>query len=179
MRTIFRALPLVALLGCGFLLPAAQAAEPAVKAKAKLVFENWEKFADIAVGSGTAQSGADIVFRELDRHLAGLARRYLSPGETLVVTMQDIDLAGAIEPWRGPDFGTIRYLRDTQPPRLVFTYQVLDASEKIIREGTEKLTNLTFKYQSTNLDSDLTRFEKQLLSDWASDVLRRPTKQKK
>ena len=178
MKTILRAFPLVALLGWVFLLPAAHAAEPLGKAKAKLVFDNWEKFTDIAVSSATAKVGSDIIYRELDHHLAGLAKRYLAPGETLVVTLHDIDLAGAIEPWRGPDFGNIRYLRDTQPPRLVFDYQVLDVSGKVAREGTEKLINLTFKYQSTNLDSDVTRYEKQLLSDWASDVLRVAKKKK-
>ena len=159
--------------------PLLHAADPANRAKAKLVFENWEKFTDIAVSGATPKIGSDIIFRELDRHLATLAKRHLAPGETLVITMRDIDLAGAIEPWRGPDFGNIRYIRDTQPPRLVFSFQVLDASGNIRQEGTAKLTNLTFKYQAvTNLDSDLTRYEKQLLTDWASDTLR-SAKQKK
>lgn len=179
MKTILRAFPLVALLGCVFLLPAVRAAEPLGKAKAKLVFDTWEKFTDIAISSTTAKVGSDIIYRELDHHLAGLAKRHLAPGETLVVTMHDIDLAGAIEPWRGPDFGNIRYLRDTQPPRLVFDYQVLDVSGKVAWEGTEKLTNLTFKYQSTNLDSDVTRYEKQMLSDWGDTTLRAPGKKKK
>ncbi len=179
MKAILRALPLVALLGCGFLLPASHAADPANSPRAKLVFDNWEKFADIAVGGTTAKIGSDLVFRELDRHLTSLARRYLAPGETLVVTMLDIDLAGAIEPWRGPDFGKIRYLRDTHPPRLAFDYQILDASGAVLRQGSEKLTNLTFKYQSTNLDGDVTRYEKQLLTDWASSSLRAPTKKTK
>ncbi len=179
MKTILRALPLVALLGCGFLLPASHAADPANSPKAKLVFDNWEKFTDVAVSGTTAKIGSDLIFRELDRHLASLARRFLAPGESLVITMHDIDLAGAIEPWRGRDFGKIRYLRDTHPPRLTFDYHVLDSSGAVLREGREKLSNLTFKYQSTNLDGDVTRYEKQLLTDWASSSLRSPTKKTK
>jgi hypothetical protein len=168
----------VALLGCAFQLPAAPAADPVGGPKAKLIFDNWEKFTDIAVSGATAKIGCDVVFRDLDRHLASLAKRHLNPGETLVVTMHDIDLAGAIEPWRGPDFGNIRFMRDTQPPRLTFDYQVLDAAGKVAKEGSAKLTNLTFKYQSTNLDQDITRYEKQLLTDWAADTLGKPAKKK-
>ena len=172
MRNLLRAFSLVALLGWVLLLPSLRAADPINSPKAKLVFANWEKFTDIAVSGATAKASSDLIFRELDRHLAGLAKRHLAPGETLVITMHDIDLAGAIEPWRGPDFGKIRYLRDTQPPRLVFDYQVLDASGTTLQEGKANLTNLTFKYQSTNLDQDVTRYEKQLLTDWAGDTLR-------
>jgi hypothetical protein len=179
MRTILRAFALVALLGCALQLPAATTADPVNSPKAKLIFDNWEKFTDIAVSGATAKIGSDLIFRELDRHLANLAKRYLAPGETLVVTMRDIDLAGAIEPWRGSDFGNVRFLRDTQPPRLAFDYQVLDASGKVTKEGSAKLTNLTFKYQSTNLDQDVTRYEKPLLTDWAADTLGPPAKKKK
>lgn len=179
MRNILRAFALVALLGCAFQLPAAPAAAPVNGPKSKLVFDNWEKFTDIAVGGATAKIGCDVVFRDLDRHLASLAKRYLNSGETLAVTMRDIDLAGAIEPWRGPDFGNIRFMRDTQPPRLTFDYQVLDASGNVTKEGSAKLTNLTFKYQSTNLDQDVTRYEKQLLTDWAADTFGAPAKKKK
>ena len=178
MRTTLRALPLVALVGCMFLGATLQAADALNAPKARLVFDNWEKFTDIAVGGTTSKSGTDLAFRELDRHLAKLAKRYLAPGETLVITMHDIDLAGAIEPWRGPDLGKIRYLRDTHPPRLAFDFQVLSTSGEKIHEGSEKLTNLTFKYQSTSLDNDVTRFEKQLLTDWAAQALRSSSKKR-
>lgn len=179
MRTILRAFTLVALLGWMFLVPTLRAAAPANAPKSRLVFDNWEKFTDVAVAGTSAKSGSDLIFRELDRHLASLAKRYLAPGDTLVVTMHDIDLAGAIEPWRGPDFGRIRYMRDTQPPRLAFDYQVLDASGHSLQQGTAKLTNFTFKHQSMNFDHDLTRYEKRLLSDWASATLSRTSKKSK
>ena len=136
MRPVLRAFTLVALLGFVLLLPALRAAAPANAPKASLVFDNWEKFTDIAVSGPPTKAGCDLIFRELERHLASLAKRYLAPGETLVVTMHDIDLAGAIEPWRGPDFGRIRYMRDTQPPRLAFDYQVLDPAGRTQKQGT-------------------------------------------
>lgn len=140
--------------------------EPANTPKAKLTFADWEKFTDISIGGGSDRASSDIIHSELSRHLASLAKRNLAPGQTLIVAMRDIDLAGVIEPWRGPDYGRVRYIRDTHPPRLVFNYQLLDADGKVLQEGSEKLTNLTFRYQFTPPSSEQAYFEKQLLTDW-------------
>jgi hypothetical protein len=155
--------------------PAAAPSGPRVK----LTFVDWEKFTDIVV-DGVANKGAsDLIYGELNRHLASLAKRYLSPGQTLAITMRDIDLAGTVEPWRGPDFGRVRYMRDTHPPRLVFDYQLLDASGAVVKEGSEKLTNLTFRYQTPVMDHDTTNYEKQLLDDWMGATFGTPKKSKK
>lgn len=160
-------------------LHAAAAVDAPSGPKVKLIFVDWEKFTDIAVASAADKSGSDLIFRELERHLASLAKYRLAPGQTLVVKMRDIDLAGAIEPWRGPDFGRVRYLRDTLPPRLAFDYQLLDAKGTVLKEGSEKLTNLTFRYQAIMPNRDTTFFEKQLLSDWMADTFDAPRKPKK
>jgi hypothetical protein len=154
-------------------------APPPAAPKVKLTFVNWEKFTDIVVDGTTTKIGSDVIFGELNRHLASLAKHHLAPGQTLVITMRDIDLAGAVEPWRGPDFGRIRYMRDTQPPRLVFDYQLLDATGAVVKEGSEKLTNLTYRYQISSLQRDTTTYEKQLLDDWMGDTFGTPKKPKK
>ncbi len=143
------------------------APEPANTPKTKLTFVDPEDFTDISINGASDRASGDIIFSELGRHLAMLAKRHLASGQTLVVTMHDIDLAGVIEPWRGPDYGRVRYIRDTHPPRLVFDYQLLDADGQVVQEGSEKLTNLTFRYQITPPLGDQTcYFEKQLLTDW-------------
>ena len=155
--------------------PAAGPAAP----KVKLTFADWEKFTDIVVDGTADKASSDIIYSELNRHLASLAKRHLLPGQTLTISMRDIDLAGTVEPWRGPDFGRIRYMRDTHPPRLVFDYQLLDATGAVVKEGTEKLTNLTFRYQTPALDRDTTTYEKQLLDDWMGSTFGTPKKPKK
>ena len=176
------ALTLLALAGPALRAAPEPPAPPPAAPKVKLTFVNWEKFTDIVVDGTTNKIGSDLIFGELNRHLAILAKRHLLPGQTLVIAFRDIDLAGAVEPWRGPDFGKVRYLRDTQPPRLVFDYQLLDATGAVVKEGSEKLTNLTFRYQTPAIDRDLTNFEKQLLTDWMSDTfgtLKKPKKSRK
>ncbi len=178
MKPFFRLL-LAAL--CLLTLPAPglrAAPDPANAPKVKLTFVNWEQFTDIAVDGMVSRSGSDQIHDELNHHLATLARRHLAPGQTLVVTMRDIDLAGVVEPWRGPDFGKVRYLRDTHPPRLVFDYQLLDTNGAVVREGTEKLANLTFRYQLSTTMRDTTYYEQQLLTDWMAATFAQPKKAK-
>lgn len=143
------------------------APEPANTPKTRLTFVDPEDFTDISINGASDRASSDIIYSELSRHLVILAKRHLAAGQTLVLTVHDIDLAGVIEPWRGPDYGHVRYIRDTHPPRMVFDYQLLDADGKVVREGSEKLTNLTFRYQITPPLGDQTcYFEKQLLTDW-------------
>ena len=159
------------------LLPTLRAApEPARTSKVKLTFVDWEKFTDIVIDGSTSKSGSDLIYSELHRHLVSLAKDRIASGQTLVITMRDIDLAGTVEPWRGPDFGRVRYLRDTHPPRLVFDYQLLDESGAVVQEGTEKLSNLTFRYQIHTGERDTTYYEKQLLADWMRDTFRKLAK---
>ncbi len=159
--------------------PALQAApDPVPTSRVKLVFANWEKFTDIVVDGATTKSGSDLIHGELQRHLVALAKNRIAPGQTLVITMRDIDLAGTVEPWRGADFGRVRYMRDTHPPRLVFDYQLLDESGAVLQEGSEKLTNLTFRYQTMIGERELTQYEKQLLTDWMRGTFRKLAKER-
>lgn len=161
--------------------PALRAApEPANTPKVKLTFADWEKFTDIVVEGGTTKIGSDIIWGELNRHLSALVRKALEPGQTLVITMRDIDLAGVVEPWRGPDFGRVRYIRDTAPPRLVFDYQVLDSGGAVVKEGSERLTDLAFRFQQAPIGrNDPAYYEKQLLTDWMRSAFTPPKKAKR
>lgn len=176
LRTLFTsALGLAALVGQ---LLAAGAEVPTAP-KIKLTFVDWEKFSDISVMGRSDKPACDLIRREFERHLNNLTKRRLDPGQTLVINMKDIDLAGAVEPWRNPDFGHVRYLRDTHPPRLVFDYQLLAADGAVIKEGSERLTNPTFRYQQITSDRDTTYFEQQLLTDWVDQTFEAPQKPKK
>lgn len=148
--------------------------------RVRLSFTNWQKFTDIVVDGLTSKIGSDAIYNELNRHLTGLARKQLAPGQTLVITMRDIDLAGVVEPWRGADFGHVRYLRDTHPPRLVFDYELLAPDGSVLQQGSAKLTNLAFRYQAFVGDrGDITYFEKQLLTDWMRNAFTPAKKAKK
>ncbi|MFT3830222.1 MAG: DUF3016 domain-containing protein [Opitutaceae bacterium] len=154
--------------------------EPANAPKVKLTFVDWEKFTDIVVDGTTTKAGSDVIWSELNRHLSTLVRQALEPGQTLVINMRDVDLAGVVEPWRGPDFGHVRYIRDTAPPRLLFDFQVLDAGGAVVKEGSERLTDLAFRFQQPPIGrNDTTYYEKQLLTDWVRSTFASPRKAKR
>jgi len=162
MKILLRPLLLSLLLA----LPATHAAAPGNPARVVLTFQDPGKFTDIEINGFTDDSARGVIFDQLNAHLAALARRHLAEGQTLTITMTDVDLAGAVEPWRGPQFQTLRIVRETYPPRLRFTYQLTGPDGTVLKEGKENLTDLAFMFHARPFNEDITRYEKELLTDW-------------
>jgi hypothetical protein len=92
----------------------------------------------------------------------------------LKVTFTDIDLAGDYEPWRGPQLMDVRIVKSIYPPRLTFTFQLTDESGRVLSEGERKLVDLGFQMRITrSFNDDLLRYEKDMLTDWLRDELKK------
>ncbi|SMG41142.1 DUF3016 domain-containing protein [Paracoccus sp. J56] len=102
---------------------------------------------------------------EFDRWFAELGTRYLPPGQSLVIEILDIDLAGEFEPWR-TGFGDVRFLRDVTPPRIHLRYRLMQDGVTI-RTGEERLTDMNYLSDPRGHNSSR-RFvyDKLLLQDW-------------
>lgn len=140
--------------------------EPDAPKRVKLTFVQPEKFTDIQMSSMNDDKAQAVVFEQLDKHLQKIAKKYLPADQTLAIEISDIDLAGAYEPWRGPRFDDIRFVRDIYPPRIELSYKVLGADGSVVSEGKEKLTDLAYTMRINMPDQEETRHEKELLSDW-------------
>jgi hypothetical protein len=93
------------------------------------------------------------------------------------MTFTDIDLAGEFEPQRGPDFNNVRIIKDIYPPRLTFTYKLTDASGAVLKEGQEKLVDLSFQMSATVIDNnDPLHYEKSMLKDWLNNQFKHAKK---
>jgi hypothetical protein len=166
-------LPIVAL---GFTVATASAAfaetgSPAAAATpspVRVVYVHPERFTDVGDREVTSPNVRAAFLRTLERHLQRSAAPRLAPGETLTVTITDVDMAGAFEPWRrtGSD---VRIVRDIYPPRIELTFKMTDASGATVREGTRKLVGLEFLARPTLPSSDPLVYEKALLDDWLGD----------
>lgn len=110
----------------------------------------------------------DDYMEKLRQFLVRKATPMLAPGQHLSITFTDIDLAGGFEPWRGPRMGNVRILSQQYPPRFDFHFKLTDANGKVVREGTRKLTNLTYLMDQAARpgDSDPLRYDKGLLEKW-------------
>lgn len=125
--------------------------------------ENFTDFRDTMMGRYDDTTYAD----QLRDHLADQARRYVPAGQTLQITFTDIDMAGDFEPWRGIRWSDIRVVKDLYPPRVVFSFRLVDAEGNILKEGKRDLRELGFMMNASFLDNnDSLRHEKSLIDDW-------------
>lgn len=140
-----------------------------VFAEINLRFEPAEHYTDLALsGSATPSVQADLI-RQFDAHFRQLAKQFLADGQRLDIVIEDIDLAGAYEPWRTPDAINTRFIRDIYPPRITLHYQWFAKDGQLQAEKREKLTDLNYlmhlnaaRYQNY----DPLRYEKAMLERW-------------
>ncbi|MDR3386293.1 MAG: DUF3016 domain-containing protein [Rudaea sp.] len=90
----------------------------------------------------------------------------LPPGQQLRVTIDDIKLAGDFEPWRAPSAQDIRFLTDLHPPRIDLHYTLLAPDGSTIREGKDRLRDLSYLQRTVPTTTDPLRYDKRLIDDW-------------
>lgn len=111
--------------------------------------------------------------KSLSDDLRKRADRVLPAGEQLQVTINDIKLAGAYEPWRRSTQQDIRILKDIYPPRVDLHYKLTASDGSTIREGDKKLVDGAYLQRSVAADStDPLRYDKRLLGEWVSKEFR-------
>ena len=103
---------------------------------------------------------------DLGDHLRKRADLVLPAGEQLKVTIDDIKLAGAYEPWRGPEAQDIRFLRDLYPPRMDLHYSLTGADGTIIREGQSRLRDGAYLQHTVTTSTDPLRYDKRMIDVW-------------
>jgi len=114
--------------------------------------------------------------KALGDYLRRRAERLLPAGQRLDVSIDDIRLAGAFEPWRGPNMQDVRILKDLYPPRIDLHFRLLDANGATLREGSAKLRDLAYLQHALPNDNDPLRYDKRLLGEWLDSEFRRDKK---
>jgi len=143
------------------------ATAPAKNVRVEVLFDHPGKFTDVRDSQLGSDKGRDAYLEELKDYLQERAAHLLVEGQTLTVAFTDVDLAGEFEPWRGPNYGDIRVIKDIYPPRLNFTYKVVDASGALVKEGQEKLRDTAFQSSTNPFNSqESLHYEKALLDNW-------------
>lgn len=155
----------VGVLGC--LALTLGAADPAAPSRVEVNFADPEGFTDLKDRDFVSDSVNAGYVRELKEHLERAAARRLPADHRLIVTIEDVDMAGDFEPWRSPDLHDVRIVKDIYPPRIDLTFQLLDANGAVVAEGRRELRDLAFNMRITRLPTnDPLRHEKTLLDDW-------------
>lgn len=142
--------------------PNPSAPEPPVRVE----YLHPENFRDIGQGYYGSDKQRTAYLEELRKHIQQRAGRLLPEGQSLAVTITDVDMAGSFEPWRR--HYDVRIVRDIYPPRIDLHFQLIDANGDIVKEGERKLRDMAFLMSSTmyRYRNDTLRYEKALLDDW-------------
>lgn len=111
---------------------------------------------------------------QLARHVRTAAGRTLAPGQTLQVTLVDVERAGEYEPWHGANARDVRIMRDIYPPRMTLQYTLKDADGQVVDQGETTLRNIGYLQSGVRLQSssDPLRYEKDLIDQWVRRDLR-------
>jgi len=99
-------------------------------------------------------------------------KRFLKEGQTLSMTITDVDLAGEYEPWRSPDFDDIRIVKDIYPPRISFSFELKDSEGTVLKSGEEKLVDMSFQYRVRISSYDDLFYDKEMITDWMRLMIR-------
>ncbi len=149
----------------GLQTAAGKATTPAVS-RAEVTFVDPEKFTDAADGYRGSDWGRDANLETLKEHIERKASIYIPEGQKLLVKITDVDLAGELEPGRGPQLQDVRIVKDIYSPRVELSFQLVGADGAVIKEGTRRLTNLAFMMDIHWDRSDPRVYDKRLLEDW-------------
>lgn len=123
-------------------------------------------FSDARRGPPESDKARRAWLDALALHLSERAAAALPEGQRLAVRITDLQRAGGFEPWRGPQAGDVRIVRDIYPPRIDLEFKLLAADGGVLREGRRELRDTGFLMRTDMYPGDPLRFEKTLLDDW-------------
>jgi hypothetical protein len=131
--------------------------------RVKVNFENPANFTDLK--SSSMDDYDEGYMEELQEYVERTARGMLAADESLEITFTDFDMAGEYEPWR-MQASDVRIVKSIYIPRAKFHWVVRDASGKTLREGTENLSDMSYRANIGNITQDELFYEKEMLQNW-------------
>jgi hypothetical protein len=144
-----------------------------VSSPVSVEFANPEKFTDVGERHPPSEKMRDAYLDNLRTYILERAGRLLPDGQSLYVSISDVDMAGGFEPWRGAA-RDVRIIRDIYPPRIALTFKLAASDGSVIKQGERKLIDAGFLVNSDRYASDPLRYEKALIDRWLASELKRP-----
>lgn len=136
----------------------------AFAASAELTLKDYKSFYDVREGNYTRSGFQELIQSHFTEHFSELANQ-LPENFILKIVVTDIDLAGDV---RVASMNGLRIYKNNYPPRMNFTYQLLDdkgkeikSNEVIVKELGYMSTRAPLKYRNK-----LFGYEKNMLDDW-------------
>ena len=133
-----------------------------------VTFQDPDSFTDVRENHSTTNS--KYYLDTLHDYLQQTASPLLAPGQKLVITVTNIDLAGE-NMFNQPDM--IRVMKDIYSPKMNLKFQLLGADGKVVKEGERKLIDLDYQMQAGRVGSDEPLYyDKQMIKKWVESEFR-------
>jgi hypothetical protein len=146
------------------------ATTPKAVTNVTVTFQDPDHFTDVRENNSTTTS--TYYLDALRDYLLQTASPMIAPGQKLVITVTDIDLAGE-NLFNQPNM--IRIVKDIYAPKAKLKFQLLGADGHVVKEGERQLINLNFLLDAGRPGSDEPLYyDKLLLKQWLQDEF--PTK---
>ncbi|HEU0276312.1 MAG TPA: DUF3016 domain-containing protein [Rhodanobacteraceae bacterium] len=144
-------------------------AEVAPAARVSVHYQDPHEFTESREAGFTHEYNHGDYLQRLQKFLIARATPMVAPGDHLAITFTNIKLAGGYEPWLGPRWNDVRFMRNRYPPRFDLNFKLTAADGQVIREGTRKLVDYSYLMNSgATGSSDALRYDKALLARWLS-----------
>jgi Protein of unknown function (DUF3016) len=135
--------------------------------RVEVTFVNPEEFTDVKDSHMASERDRESILTLIKEYLVERGGKLLPEGQTLAISISDIDMAGDFEPWRGLQFSDVRIVKEIYPPSVKLSYKLTDASGAVVKEGEARLRDLNYQMSATpSFSSDSLRYEKALLDNW-------------
>ena len=132
-------------------------------ATVEVTWTDYEKYRDIHPGDGNRKAFREDTFYNFEKHFTKLAGN-LPEGQILKIDVTDVDLAGDTH---AGGINGYRIVKETYPPRMNFSYQLLNADGSEVTAAEVKLRDLNFMQGSRlKYRNDALSYEQKMLDDW-------------
>ncbi|HET7299889.1 MAG TPA: DUF3016 domain-containing protein [Oleiagrimonas sp.] len=155
----------------GSIAPLTAAAVKPAESPVSVTFVNPEQFTENRLYGRQDRFNRIDYLAQIKAYLIKQGQAILKPGQRLHVSITDIRLAGAYEPWHGPQWSYVRIMRDIYSPRIDLDFQLTDQGGNVLHEGKRVLRDLGYLYSGASTPAATGAslyYDKALLRRWLS-----------
>lgn len=131
----------------------------------KVEWQTPDNYHDIQSSNELQSRFENRFFETITKNINKQAEKTLKPNQKLEMQVSNVDLAGDVRPTFGATTGDLRIVKEVYPPRITFTYQILE-DDKVIITGDEKLTDMSFLSRISRINERPFEAETTMLNDW-------------
>jgi len=110
-----------------------------VIAETQVTLIEGKKFIDYQLTNYSRSKSLSILEKDFNKVFVKLSKKYFKNGQSISVTVTNLDLAGDIRFNIGNNNQDIRVVKDASPMKLYFNYKILAKDGTVVSEGEYKI----------------------------------------